>query len=118
MKVGIPTPLRGYTKADTVDARGETLDALLCDLDSRFPGFRFRVVDEQARLRPHVRVFVNKTRHHLVPKHERLTELPTGLRAEHLPKLLDSDPIAQYYDFPIGSIVKITRVFGGHQTTP
>jgi molybdopterin converting factor small subunit len=34
---------------------------LLVDLDRRFPGIRFRVVDEQDRLRPHMRIFVNRT---------------------------------------------------------
>ena len=30
------------------------------DLDRRFPGIRFRVVDEQGRLRKHMKVFVNE----------------------------------------------------------
>jgi len=60
MKVRIPSPLRSYTDgAAVVDADGATVDTALADLDRRFPGFRFRVVDEQGRLRPHVRVFVN-----------------------------------------------------------
>lgn len=29
------------------------------DLDRQFPGLRFRVVDEQGRLRQHMKVFVN-----------------------------------------------------------
>ena len=32
---------------------------LLADLDRRYPGIRFRVVDEQDRMRPHMRFFVN-----------------------------------------------------------
>jgi molybdopterin converting factor small subunit len=60
VRVRIPTPLRSYTGgAPSVDAHGATVDVVLVDLDRRFPGFRFRVVDEQGRLRPHVRVFVN-----------------------------------------------------------
>jgi len=55
----IPTPLRSYTGRREVEASGATLDALLQDLDRQFPGLRFRVVDEQRRLRPHVRFFVN-----------------------------------------------------------
>lgn len=62
MRVGIPEPLRGYTGGDAVDADGDTVDALLLDLDRRYPGIRFRIVDEQDRLRPHVRVFVNRER--------------------------------------------------------
>jgi len=35
------------------------LGEVLADLDRRFPGLRFRMVDELDRLRPHMRVFVN-----------------------------------------------------------
>lgn len=59
MKVLIPSPLRSYTGAPEVDADGPTLDAVLADLDHRHPGLRFRVVDEQGRMRPHVRFFVD-----------------------------------------------------------
>lgn len=59
MKVLIPTPLRSYTKAREVDATGATLGELLDDLDRRYPGLRFRVIDEQERMRPHMRFFVN-----------------------------------------------------------
>lgn len=60
MKVGIPTPLRSYTKGRAaVEAAGRTLDELTRDLDRRYPGLRFRVIDEQGNIRPHVKFFVN-----------------------------------------------------------
>jgi molybdopterin converting factor small subunit len=59
MKVRIPSPLLSYTKAREIDATGATLAELLLDLDRRYPGIRFRVVDEQGALRPHMRFFVN-----------------------------------------------------------
>ena len=59
MKVLIPSPLRSYTEGREIEAAGATLAAVLADLDRRYPGIRFRVVDEQDRLRPHVRFFVN-----------------------------------------------------------
>ncbi len=59
MKVLIPSPLRSYTSAATVQAHGASLDAVLDDLDRQFPGLRFRVVDEQGALRRHMRFFVN-----------------------------------------------------------
>ena len=59
MKVLIPTPLRSYTPRAEVDAEGATLGAVLLDLDRRHPGIRFRIVDEQDRIRPHLRLFVN-----------------------------------------------------------
>lgn len=58
MRVGIPTPLISYTRTREVEADGATLGELLHDLDRRYPGLRFRVVDEQDRLRPHMRFFV------------------------------------------------------------
>jgi molybdopterin converting factor small subunit len=42
-----------------VDADGATLAELLFDLDRRYPGLRFRMVDEQGRVRKHMKVFVN-----------------------------------------------------------
>ena len=59
MQVLIPTTLRSYTRSSRVEATGATLGELLADLDLRFPGIRFRMVDEQYRLRPHMRIFVN-----------------------------------------------------------
>ena len=63
MNVRIPTPLRSYTaNAAVVTAAGATIDAVLADLDRQFPGIRFRVVDEQGRLRRHMMIFVNQER--------------------------------------------------------
>jgi molybdopterin synthase sulfur carrier subunit len=59
MKILIPGPLRSYTKAREVEASGATLADLLAELDRRYPGMRFRMVDEQDNVRPHVRLFVN-----------------------------------------------------------
>lgn len=59
MRVFIPSVLRAYTGSGDVAAQGDTLDAMLSDLDRRFPGLRFRIVDEQDRIRRHIRVFVN-----------------------------------------------------------
>ena len=59
MRVKIPSPLVSYTKAREVEANGATLDELVSDLDRTFPGIRFRVIDEQGRMRPHMRFFVN-----------------------------------------------------------
>ena len=59
MKVLIPSPLLSYTGRSWVDAQGGTLGELLLDLDRRYPGIRFRMIDEQDRMRRHVRFFVN-----------------------------------------------------------
>jgi sulfur-carrier protein len=59
VKVLVPSALRSYTGATQVEAVGETLLALFADLDQRYPGLRFRIVDEQQQLRPNMRIFVN-----------------------------------------------------------
>jgi molybdopterin converting factor small subunit len=60
VRVLIPSPLVSYTGQREVQASGATLAALLADLDRQFPGLRFRVVDEQQQLRPHMRAFVGQ----------------------------------------------------------
>jgi molybdopterin converting factor small subunit len=59
MNVLIPSPLLSYTGRSWVDAQGDTLGDLLADLDRQYPGIRFRMIDEQDRMRRHVRFFVN-----------------------------------------------------------
>ena len=62
MRVSLPTPLAEYTAhRREVEAEGGTLDELLRDLDRRHPGIRFRVVDEQDAIRPHIKIFVNRS---------------------------------------------------------
>ncbi|MBI1397795.1 MAG: MoaD/ThiS family protein [Betaproteobacteria bacterium] len=59
MNVLIPSPLRSYTGQSRAEASGGTLGDVLDDLERQYPGIRFRMVDEQDRLRRHVRFFVN-----------------------------------------------------------
>jgi len=62
VQVEVAALLHSYTGgARMVEASGATLGEVLEDLDRSFPGIRFRVVDEQGCLRPHVRFFVNGT---------------------------------------------------------
>ena len=35
------------------------MSALLDEMERRFPGIRFRVIDEQGRIRRHIKFFVN-----------------------------------------------------------
>ena len=59
MKVRIPSALRTYTQDQAVEAQGATLATLLLDLERQYPGIRFRMIDEQDRMRAHIRFFVN-----------------------------------------------------------
>jgi len=62
MVVFVPTHLRSYTGGSAqVEGRGSSLAEVLADLDGRFPGFRFRVVDEQDQVRTHILFFVSGT---------------------------------------------------------
>ncbi len=61
MNVSVPSQLRDYTGGQTqVEGRGATLAEVLADLDRRYPGMRFRMIDEQDRIRRHIRIFVNQ----------------------------------------------------------
>lgn len=61
MLVHIPSPLRSYTNgASKVEAEGTSVDEMLDHLDKQFPGIKFRMIDEQSRMRQHIRIFVNK----------------------------------------------------------
>jgi molybdopterin converting factor small subunit len=60
MRVLIPGPLRSYTgERREVQANGATLAEVLADLDRRYPGIRFRMIDEQDGIRRHMRIYVN-----------------------------------------------------------
>lgn len=59
IEVRIPTILRTFTGgAKSVQGAGETLDALLADLDAQYGGLRERLVDE-AGLRRFINVYLN-----------------------------------------------------------
>ena len=59
MKVLIPSALRSYTERGQAEATGATVEALLVDLERQYRGIRFRIIDEQDRIRRHIRIFVN-----------------------------------------------------------
>jgi len=61
VEVHLASPLRSYVgQRRCVEADGATLARLFDDLDRRYPGQRFRVIDEQGAIRRHMRVFVNR----------------------------------------------------------
>jgi molybdopterin converting factor small subunit len=59
VSVRIPTILRTYTGGESeVLANGDTVAAVLDDLDSNYSGIKGRIVDEQGELRRFVNVYV------------------------------------------------------------
>ncbi len=60
IEVKIPTILRTYTGgAKSVDATGETLSALIDDLDASHAGIKDRLITDQGALHRFVNVYVN-----------------------------------------------------------
>lgn len=60
IEVRIPTILRTYTGGEkAVEGAGQTLDALLADLDGKHPGLRARLITEAGALHRFVNVYVN-----------------------------------------------------------
>ncbi|MEQ1880572.1 MAG: MoaD/ThiS family protein [Burkholderiales bacterium] len=50
------------------EATGATLAGVLADLERQYPGIRFRMIDEQDRIRRHIRIFINGDQIHDLSK--------------------------------------------------
>ena len=60
VQVRIPTPLRKLTGgAETVNASGATIAAIVQDIESRHPGLKERICDEAGKVRRFVNVYIN-----------------------------------------------------------
>ena len=60
VQVRIPTPLRKFTDgADTVDADGASIGAVLESLESNHPGLRDRICETDGSVRRFVNLYVN-----------------------------------------------------------
>ncbi len=60
-KVRIPTPLRKLTNnEEVVEVAAGTVGAAITELQSRYPGIRERLLDEQGAVRRFVNVYVNE----------------------------------------------------------
>lgn len=61
VQVFIPSQLTSYTDGvSRLAADGGDIEQVLDDLDRRFPGLKFRVIDEQDRIRRHMRIFIGQ----------------------------------------------------------
>ncbi len=59
ISVRVPTILRTYTDGESeVTAAGDTLAAVLDDLDTKYAGIKGRILDEAGNLRRFVNVYV------------------------------------------------------------
>jgi molybdopterin converting factor small subunit len=61
ISVLVPSQLHSYSGGlSRLEASGGSIAEALDDLDRRYPGIRFRIIDEQDRVRPHMRLFVGR----------------------------------------------------------
>lgn len=67
MRIHIHSMIRSYTgNRGTLDIEGTTLRELLDNMERAHPGIRFRIIDEQDRIRQHVNIFVGKDKVHTI----------------------------------------------------
>lgn len=66
VRVRIPSPLRSYTGDAEVGVAvpvlapelPPTVGGVIAALNLNYPGIRFRMIDEQGKIRPHIRFFI------------------------------------------------------------
>lgn len=73
-----------------------------------------RISGLQIEIFHYSRLFFNISKHLYVPKHELMTEeetkdLLTNISKSQLPQISYNDPVVRYYNFPVGSIIRIHR---------
>jgi molybdopterin converting factor small subunit len=74
VKVLIPSTSHSYTAgSSTAEATGQTVDQVLTDLDRQYKGLRFRIINEQNQIRPHIKIFLNRIQ---------ISELTAAVRPE------------------------------------
>jgi molybdopterin synthase sulfur carrier subunit len=81
VRVRVPSPLRSYTGAPEVGVAvpvlapelPPTVGGVLASIDGAYPGLRFRIVDEQGHVRPHIRLFVGS-----IVTRDLATPIPSG----------------------------------------
>lgn len=60
IKVRIPSPLRGLTNGSSeVELAGGTISECVNELETRFPGLKQRICDDDGEIRRFVNIYVN-----------------------------------------------------------
>lgn len=69
MTVKLSSHFTGYTDGNkTVECGGNSIKELLENMDQKYPGIRFRIVNEQDQVRQHISIFVNAEKHNTLTK--------------------------------------------------
>ena len=93
--------------------------AVVISLDGPTPFAKRRFEDGMLQFFTINDLCVNITRHVLVPVHERVEDLPPHVTTKQdLPLMLTTDKVCQYYNWPVGAIIRIWRQFGGQEPIP
>lgn len=86
LTVRIPTPLRTITKGNAeVQATGDTVAAVVEDLERQFPGLRERLVDEAGEIRRFINIYVNEEDIRFLDNHK--TALKDGDQVSIVPAI-------------------------------
>lgn len=107
-----------YARAVVEECEREDAHAILVSIEGPTPFTRRECEGKRVQFFLAREMCVNIVDHCLVPKHEAVAGPPPGVAVEELPRMEATDRIAQYYDWSPGTVVKITRVFGGHEPIP
>ena len=84
VSVRIPTILRTYTGGESeVSATGDTMSAVLDDLEASYSGIRGRIIDESGALRRFVNVYVGNDDVRFLENLE--TPTPDGVQISVIP---------------------------------
>ena len=60
-QVRIPTPLRNFTNdEEVVETTADNVGAAIADLETRYPGIKERLLDDDGEVRRFVNVYVNE----------------------------------------------------------
>ncbi|MBV8772411.1 MAG: MoaD/ThiS family protein [Deltaproteobacteria bacterium] len=60
IRVRVPTPLRRFTGGhDEITAQGDSIMAVIEDVERRHPGMRERLLDDKGELRRFVNIYLN-----------------------------------------------------------
>lgn len=107
-----------YARAVLEECEERGSRAIVVSIDGPTPFTRKECEGRSIQFFPAREMCVDLVEHCLVPKHEAVDAPPPGVTKEELPRMESTDKVAQYYDWKPGTVVKITRVFGGSEPIP
>lgn len=85
-RVTIPTPLRRFTSDDAlIEVEADTITGILDELDSRYPGLRARLCEDNGKLRRFFNIYVDGEDVRFLEDLE--TQVPDGAEVSIIPAI-------------------------------